>query len=123
MLTIAECRKTKGDKPPSEEAKRVIRSVLSSGKIFNLAELTQTISERARDLEWEYGINLSGADAVHIATAIKTGCREFFTSDGRGPLKNAVKILALGLTVVRPADTSLLPSNYKQGRLDETETE
>lgn len=60
MLTIAECRRTRSDKPPSEEAKRVIRSVLSSGKVFNLAELTQTISERARDLEWDHEINLKG---------------------------------------------------------------
>ena len=124
MLTIAECRRAKQDKPPTEEMKRVIRSVLTSGKIFNLAELTQSIAEKARDLEWEDGVNLKGADAVHIATALKTGCKEFFTSDGRGPLNNAATILTLGLKVIRPAQTLALPSDYKQGHLDhEKETE
>jgi predicted nucleic acid-binding protein len=117
MLTIAECRRAKQDKPATDEMKRIIRSVLTSGKIFHLAELTQTIAERARDLEWEDSINLKGADAVHVATALKTGCKEFFTADGRGPLKNALKIAALGLRVIRPADTRILPPDYLQGRL------
>jgi hypothetical protein len=124
MLTIAECRRAKQDQPPTEEMKRIIRSVLTSGKVFSPAEVTQIIAERARDLEWEDEINLGGADAVHVATALKTGCKEFFTSDGRGPLKNASKILALGLKVIRPADTLLLPSDYKQGKLNhDKETE
>jgi predicted nucleic acid-binding protein len=118
MLTIAEVRRAKVDEPPTSEMKRIIRSVLTSGKIFHLAEVTQTIAERARDLEWEDEINsLKGADSIHIATALKTGCKEFFTSDGRGPLKNATKIAALGLRVIRPADTLLLPSDYLQGKL------
>jgi predicted nucleic acid-binding protein len=98
--------------------KRILRSVLTSGKVFSLAELTQTIAERARDLEWQDDINLRGADAVHVATAIKTGCKEFFTMDGRGPLKNAAKLAALGLRVIRPADTALLPENYRQAKLN-----
>ena len=117
MLTISECRRAKQDQPATEEMKRIIRSVLTSGKVFSLAELTQTIAERARDLEWDDDINLKGADAVHVATAIKTGCKEFFTMDGRGPLKNAGKIAALGLKVIRPADTALLPPEYRQGKL------
>ena len=120
MLTIAECRRAKQDQPPTEEMKRVIRSVLTSGKIFHLAEVTQTVAERARDLEWDDNINLKGADALHVATALKTGCKEFFTADGRGPLKNAGKIALLGLKVIRPADTLLLPSDYRQGKLGAT---
>jgi len=117
MLTIAECRRAKQGNAPTEEMKRVIRSVLTSGKVFHLAELTLNIAERARDLEWEDDVNLQGADAVHVATALRTGCKEFFTSDGRGPLKNASKIEALGLRVIRPADTTMLPPDYRQGRL------
>ena len=97
--------------------KRIIRAVLTSGKVFSLAELTQTIAERARDLEWEDEINLKGADAVHVATALKTGCKELFTTDARGPLKNAQKISALGLRVIRPADTTILPNEYRQDNL------
>jgi predicted nucleic acid-binding protein len=124
MLTIAECRRAKQEKPPSNAMKNVIRSVLTSGKIFNLAEVTQSIAEKARDLEWEDDINLKGADAIHVATALKTGCKEFFTSDARGPLNNAAKIEALGLKVIRPAQSLALPADYKQGRLNhEEETE
>src|SRR5437016_10644653 len=117
MLTIAECRRAKQDQSPSAEMKRIIRAVLTSGKVFSLAELTQTIAERARDLEWEDEINLKGADAVHVATALKTGCKELFTTDARGPLKNAQKISALGLRVIRPADTTILPNEYRQDKL------
>jgi predicted nucleic acid-binding protein len=117
MLTIAECRRAKQDQPPTDVMKRIINSVLTSGKVFHLAEVTQTIAERARDLEWEDDINLKGADALHVATAIKTGCKEFFTSDGRGPLKNATKLAKLKLRVIRPADTLLLPPDYLQGKL------
>ncbi len=81
MLTIAEVRRADG--APTDRIKRVIRSVLTSGKIVTLAEMTQGIAERARDLHWEHGINLGGADAVHVATAVVTGCKEFFTSDAR----------------------------------------
>lgn len=124
MLTIAECRRARQDKPPTDEMKRVIRSVLTSGKIFNLAEVTQSIAELARDLEWEHEINLKGADALHVATAIKTGCKEFYTSDARGPLNNAAKIESLGLKVIRPAQSLLLPANHKQGKFNhEEETE
>lgn len=117
MLTIAECRRAKQDEPSSDEMKRVIRSVLTSGKVFHVAEVTQTIAERARDLEWEDDINLKGADAIHVATAIKTGCREFLTADDRGPIKNASKIATLKLRVIRPANSLLLPPEYLQGRL------
>lgn len=118
MLTITEVRRARQEKPPTEQQKQIIRSVLTSGKIFNLAELTQSIAEVARDLEWDHGINLKGADAIHIATALKTGCKEFFTTDEhRGPLKNAAKILPLGLKVICPSKSLLVPSDYKQGNL------
>jgi predicted nucleic acid-binding protein len=117
MLTIAECRRARQEKRPTEEMKRIIRAVLASGKIFHLAEVTQTIAEYARDLEWEHDINLGGADAIHVATAIKTGCKEFLTTDEKGPIKNASKLAKLKLKVIRPADTLLLPPEYRQGIL------
>lgn len=119
-LTIAECRRATHDKPPSDEVKRVINSVLTSGKIITLAQVTQGIAERARDLEWINGINLKGADSVHVATALMTGCKEFFTFDEQGsrsPLKNAKKIELLSLQVTKPSQTQLLPSEYRQNHL------
>lgn len=119
ILTIAECRRAQSDKPPSPEVKRLINSVLTSGRVIMLAQVTQAIAERARDLEWVDGINLKGADAIHVATTLITGCKEFITNDGRGPHKNEAKIAALGLRVVRPSDTRFIPVEYRQGKLPE----
>lgn len=118
-LTIAECRRAHSDKPASNENKRLVRSVLTSGKIFTLAQVTQGITERARDLDWVDGVNLRGADAIHVATALLTDCKEFFTTDGRGPLKNADKLAKMKLRVIKPSDTGLLPPEYRQGKLGE----
>lgn len=123
-LTIAECRRSHFDKPPTSEVKRIINSVLTSGKIVTLTQVTQGIAERARDLEWIEGINLKGADAIHVASALITGCKEIFTNDNQGsrsPLKNAEKISKLGLRVIKPSETQLLPSDYRQEGLYENE--
>lgn len=115
-LTIAECRRA-GGSPVPDETKRIIRSILLSGRVVILSQITQAIAEKARDLEWEEGINLGGADALHVASAIVTKCQEFFTTDGKGPLKNEAKIKLLGLSVIRPANTTLLDPKYRQKKL------
>jgi hypothetical protein len=115
-LTIAECRRA-GDGPVPEETKRLISSILASGRVMILSQVTLAIAEKARDLEWIDGISLRGADAIHVASAIETKCQEFFTIDGRGPLKNATKIKSFGLSIIRPADTALLDPRYKQRKL------
>lgn len=119
-LTIAECKRAFSDKPATDETKRLVRSVLTSGIIFTLAEVTQGIAARARDLDWEDSLSsIKGADGVHIATALMTDCKELFTTDSRGILKNQAKIQALGLRVIAPAQTALLPGEYRQGKLPE----
>lgn len=119
-LTIAECRRAYSDKPATDEYKRLVRSVLTSGKIFTLADVTQGIATRARDLDWDDGMSsLGGADAIHVATALVTDCKELFTTDAKGILKNSSKIEALGLRVIPPVKTSLLPPEYRQGKLTE----
>jgi hypothetical protein len=93
---------------------------LTSGRVFTLAEVTRSIAARARDLDWDDLLSsLGGADAIHVATALLTDCKELFTTDARGILKNSVKIQALGLRVMSPANTSLLPPEYRQGKLSE----
>jgi hypothetical protein len=67
-------------------------------------------------LDWLHSIYLRAADAIHTATAIQTGCQEIFTGDGQIN-KHAEKLKALGLRVVRPSETSLLPAEYRQGSL------
>ncbi|MBS1810223.1 MAG: PIN domain-containing protein [Acidobacteria bacterium] len=116
-LTIVECKRSEAGAPANEDTKTLINRVLTSGRIFLLAQVTQEITEKARDLEWVHGIYLSrAADAIHVATAIQTGCQEIFTGDGQIN-KNAEKLKALGLRVVRPSETTLLPAEYKQGSL------
>jgi predicted nucleic acid-binding protein len=123
-VTIAEFRRAKADAQPSKELKRLIRSILLSGRVVTLAQVTQGVAERARDLDWEDEVNLKGADAIHVATALITGCKEFFTADGRGALRPPVvaKLGKLGLRSVRPSDTRLLPNEYRQGKFTDQES-
>jgi predicted nucleic acid-binding protein len=117
-LTIAESRRA--EHPPTKEVKRLFNSILTSGRVVKLTQMTQSIAEKARDLHWDHGINLGGADSLHVATALAVGCKEFFTTDGKGPLKYAVKLGSMGLRVVQPSDTALLPADYLQHRLPAT---
>jgi predicted nucleic acid-binding protein len=118
QLTIAEFRGIGGGAPPPEELKRLISSILTSGKVVKLAQMTLGIAEAARDLHWVHGINLGGADAIHVATAKVTGCREFLSLDfgkSRSPIHNASAIRnAIGLTAVVPSGTTVLPPRYLQ---------
>ena len=117
-ISIAECKHAGG--PPTDEVKRLFRSILSSGKVVKLAQLTKGISERARDLQWEDGINLAGADSIHVATALNTGCKEFLSFDfgkSKSPVKFAPQLKPLGLIAIVPAGTSLLPPEYRQHRI------
>lgn len=119
-LTITESRHV--GQPPSDEVKRLFRSILSSGKVVKLAQLTQATAERARDLHWDHGINLGGADSIHVATALVTGCKEFLSFDyakKKSPLKFAVELQKLGLKAILPGGTSLLPPEYKQATIQD----
>lgn len=122
-LTIAECRHAqgKGITQPTEEAKRLFKSILCSGKVIKLAQLTKATAELARDLHWDHGINLGGADAIHVATAIKTGCKEFLSFDAekrKSPLKFASELKGLGLNPILPAATRVLQQEYLQQKLE-----
>lgn len=78
-LTIAECKRGVGGVPASDTTKELIRRILLSGTIIQLSDVTYAIVERARDLDWEHGYCFGGADGVHVATAIMTGCKELLT--------------------------------------------
>ena len=127
-LTLAESRhaRGKGITEPTDEAKRLFRSILCSGKVVKLAQLTRATAELARDLHWDHGINLGGADAIHVATALKTGCKEFLSFDAekrKSPLKYTAELKKLGLTANLPSATKLLPQDYRQeGFFDKNES-
>lgn len=117
-LTIAESRRASGE--PTEEVKRIFNSIFLFGKVLKLSQLTLSIAERARDLHWRHGINLGGADAIHIATALTVGCKEFLTFDrkkNKSPLGFAKEIGKLGLKVITPSRTLCLPSDYLQNTI------
>ena len=119
-LTIAECQYVGGSKNKvlTNDVKRLFRAVLCSNNVVVLAQPTVLVCEKAQDLRWVDGLSFKGADAVHVATAIKTGCTEFITHDdnsiGTHDKKKAL-LKEFGLTVVHPRDTKALPQEYVGG--------
>jgi len=74
------------------------------------------VAERARDLRWVHKITLRGADSVHVASALEMQCIEFVTTDEKIHKQNDI-LRPLGLCVVYPHETTLLPDEYRQGTL------
>lgn len=117
-LSVAECTTICNDLPrPPDDVKRFFDSLLMSGRSgLTLVAMTQQIAVRARDLRWNFGVNLRGADCIHVATAMAQGCTELWTRDGRihkkrEPLKD------LGISATFPNLTNLLPKEYLQDDL------
>jgi hypothetical protein len=77
---------------------------------------TPFLAADARDLRWKHAILLQGADYIHVASALAVKAAEFITTDGR-ILAQAEKIGSLGLRVVAPQLTGVLPDRYRQGEL------
>jgi hypothetical protein len=115
-LTIAECTHV-GDPAKLDAAKPFFLGLLASGRGgIALIQPTLTIAERARNLRWIDGLKFSGADALHVASALHFRCREIITSDGR--ILSASQILQpLGLRACRAGDTAQLPDAYRQDDL------
>lgn len=121
MLSVAECLHVDEAGGPTEETRRLFVELLTSGAVVDLVEPDLFIAERARDLHWRDGILLSGADSLHVASALLDGCTEFVTLDGKiNKQKFATAIPAIqkiGLSVVRPSQTSNLPNEYRTNDL------
>lgn len=99
----------------NEEVKRLFDSVILSGAegvspVFPTDEIIQF----ARDLNWTHEITCKPFDLLHLATAIKRGCEEFITTDSNSMDKNGniEKLARLGLKVIEPSQTRLLPDGY-----------
>jgi PIN domain len=114
--TIAECTHV-GDENITEEVRNLFVRFLSSGQYVSLIEPDVLVAEDARDLRWKYGIALSGADALHVASALSMECNEFLTTDKKGPLNNASKIAALKMMVIKPSATGLLSDERRRTRI------
>lgn len=110
-LSIAECAHAKGD--ISDDVKTLFKKFLTSGRYVLLIQDSVLVAERARNLRWVHGLALSGADAIHIASALELKCDEFLTWDER-LLAKATELEALALPVRVPHDTACLPNSYRQ---------
>jgi len=83
MLTLIEVIKDQsGPHTPSPEIQQKIADFFEHDYVL-MVQATRSIMVRARELCWKYGsINLRGNDAVHLASAIYTGCTTLYTFDG-----------------------------------------
>jgi predicted nucleic acid-binding protein len=118
FLSIAECTSIRAEDgssipSPPDEIKRFYEMLLLSGKSgLELVSLTQAITIKARNLRWVSGINLRGADTIHVASAMQSRCDELWTRDGK-IWKKRQQIAELGLRVIKPTETGLLPPEYR----------
>lgn len=114
-LTIAECRHA-GEKPVTDAVKSQFERLLMSGQYLRLVQMTPFIAQDARDLTWKDGINLAGADSIHVATALDRKCEELLTTDGRiGKLgAQAPALRNRGLVCCYARNTQCLPPKYRQ---------
>jgi hypothetical protein len=78
------------------------------------------ISTRSRTVQNVFvtpaAINLKGADAIHVATAIEMKCDELWTRDGR-IWRKRTEMGQLGLRVINPQETTVLPEQFRNPEL------
>lgn len=77
-LTLTEVIKKKGEKPIPRESEQKIRDFFEQPWII-VRDVDRFVAERARDLIWTHG--LKGADAIHLATALRLGLTVMDTYD------------------------------------------
>jgi predicted nucleic acid-binding protein len=116
FLTVSECTSIeKGVPVPDDDTKRFYNELLLSGGESGILTImpTQTIITSARDLKWEQGMNLKGIDSIHVASALRLGCSELITTDGR--LSRAFKRKnQSALRVIEARETNHLDSKYQE---------
>jgi len=123
-LTIAECLHG-GDGVIDEEVQELFTKFLTSNQVAITISADQFIAEESRDLRWKHGINIKGADGIHIASSMFLGCAEFITTDAKirhetAKFARAVGGLsAIGVKVIRASETQYLPDKYRQDILVE----
>jgi hypothetical protein len=112
-LAIAEC--TSVDGSVTQKVKDIFTRLLMSGQYVVLVQPTPFIMQEGRDLKWIHGINLRGADSVHVASALDRKCDEFITTDDQAKKLDAwLKLQGMGLRIICGRETQCLPSKYRQ---------
>ena len=74
-LTVAECLHVGEVGAPHEETQRLIEALLMSGQVFELIEADVFVAEDARDLRWVRGLNVKGADGIHMGIGARRTLR------------------------------------------------
>ena len=110
-LSIAECQHAKGD--ISDDVKSLFKKFLTSGQYVLLVQDSILVAEKARNLRWVHGLSFSGADSIHLASAMELKCEEFLTWDNQ-PHARATELNELALPIRFPHDTQCLPGSYRQ---------
>jgi predicted nucleic acid-binding protein len=121
-LTIAECLHD-GNGHIGDKAKDLFEKFLTSNRVAQTIAAEYSVCVEARDLFWKHGILLSGADAIHLASAIVMNCKEFITTDNHfktSKFKRAIKPIqkTKGLKISKAKDTTMLPTKYMQTTTD-----
>lgn len=114
-LTIAECTHA-GDGDIRDAVKSAFSRLLTSGQYVRLVQATPFIAQDARDLRWNSGINLKGADAIHVASALEMKCEELLSCDAALERKSrfSSELSRRGLYIKTAANTACLPAKYRQ---------
>ncbi|MBB5060231.1 putative nucleic acid-binding protein [Granulicella aggregans] len=114
-ISIAECVPAGDDW--SKDVQEFFVGVLTSGLMFRLVQDSIFVAEQARDLRWTHNLQLKGADAIHVASAIEAECTELISWDGdlnnERSIKKAAILTSLGLQVILPSQSKLLPIYYQ----------
>lgn len=116
-ITIAECLNVDPQQTTvPEDVQASFVEILTSGSAVRLQAVDLFIAEMSRDLRWIHGIHCGrGADSIHVATALELKCEELLTTNtGKGPLQGKApeQLAKMGLRVIQPHQTSLLPPHY-----------
>ena len=123
-LSIAECQHAKGTL--TDEIRKLLKQLITSGQYVTLIQDTILVAEKARDLKWVHGVSgISGADAIHVASALEMSCDYLVTFDASGMHSTATQLAVLGIEVIYPHDfMKRIPGEYRQAvipSLKETE--
>jgi hypothetical protein len=125
-LAIAECLH-EGNQLIGDIAKDLFEKFLTSGRVILPIEAGYNVCVQARDLYWRHRILLSGADQVHVASAIETNCKEFITTDDKikkEKIQQLIKTISTikDIKIIHASQTQLLPEAYRQNKIKEVIT-
>ena len=99
-LSIAECSHD-GEGKVTDEVKSEFNRLLMSGQYIRLVQMTPFIAQDARDLRWNHGFNIKGADGIYVASALAMKCDELISCNGKLErlIKSKAAFAKLGLAI------------------------